>query len=55
MQSIEPDRPWLTSDRKQVIEIGADDKASYRLATADEAENGQVYDRAAYLADRAAA
>jgi hypothetical protein len=54
MKPVETIRPLLTSDRKQVIEIGADDKASYRPATADESENGQVYDRAAYQAARAA-
>jgi hypothetical protein len=46
--------PWVTSDRTQVVEIGADGKATYRPATVDEAKNGRVFSEAAYLADRAA-
>jgi hypothetical protein len=54
LQSLEPDRPWLTSDRRQVVEIGADGKAKYHPATADQIENGRVFSPEAYAADRAA-
>jgi hypothetical protein len=44
---------WLTSDRKQVVEVGAG-KATYRPASADEARDGRVFTSAAYEADRVA-
>jgi hypothetical protein len=45
---------WVTKDRKQVIEIGADGLARYRQANVDEATNGRVFTPEAYAADRAA-
>jgi hypothetical protein len=53
MKPVEIIQPWLTSDKKQVIEI-VDDKASYRVASADEIENGRLFSPEAYAADRAA-
>jgi hypothetical protein len=49
MKSIEVG-PWLTSDKKQVIEIGADGFAKYRPASADEVETGRVYNEAEFRA-----
>jgi hypothetical protein len=48
------DGPWLTNDRKQVVEIGADGKANYRLASVDEARDGRVFTQEVYAASRAA-
>ena len=42
--------PWLTVDRKQVIEIGADGFAKYRPASADDVSNGRVYNEAEFRA-----
>jgi hypothetical protein len=44
---------WLTSDRKQVVEIGTAG-ATYRPASADEARDGRVFTSEAYAADRVA-
>jgi hypothetical protein len=44
---------WVTSDRKQVVEI-SDGKATYRPASVDEAGHGRVFTPEAYAADRAA-
>jgi hypothetical protein len=59
MRPIETIRPWLTSDSTQVVEVGADGKASYRKASQEDIDNGVRYDNfAAYQAaqglDRAA-
>jgi sulfur carrier protein ThiS len=40
MKPVETVRPWLMDDGKQVCEIGADGKPSYRLATAADREIG---------------
>jgi hypothetical protein len=48
------DEPFVTPDRKQVVTIGPDNKASYRLATADESKNGRLFTPEAYAASRAA-
>jgi hypothetical protein len=59
MDQIEVGRPWLTKDRKQVVEVDGNGKASYRLATeadlADgvEYENFDAYKAAQGLADAA--
>jgi hypothetical protein len=42
--------PWLTSDRKQVIEIDRDGKASYHPASVDEARDGKVFNEAEFRA-----
>jgi hypothetical protein len=44
------DGPWLTVDREQVIEIGADGFAKYRPASADDVNNGRVYNEAEFRA-----
>jgi hypothetical protein len=43
MQLLEVDRPVLTSDRKQIIEIDAAGKATYRLASQSDIDNGVVF------------
>jgi hypothetical protein len=43
MRPVETHRPWLTSDRKQVVEIGADGKANYRPASETDLANGVQY------------
>jgi hypothetical protein len=43
MKPIEVDRPWLTSDRKQVVEINADGTASYHPASQAEIDDGVEY------------
>jgi hypothetical protein len=59
MKPIETHRPWLTSDGKQVVEIGSDGNAVYRLASAADIANGVQYEnfeafkRAQGLADAA--
>jgi hypothetical protein len=54
VQSLEVAGPWLTVDRKQVIEIGADGFAKYRPASADDVNNGRVYNEAEFRASRTA-
>jgi hypothetical protein len=59
MKPIEVTRPWLMKDDKQVCEIGADGKPTYRLADDSDRANGIKYENlAAYQAaqglDRAA-
>jgi hypothetical protein len=50
------DKPWVTSDRRQVIEIQLDGWAFYRPgASNEEGEHGRVYSPQAYQADRSAA
>lgn len=44
MRSIETHRPWLTSDSTQVVEVGADGKASYRKANEEDIANGVRYE-----------
>jgi hypothetical protein len=58
MKPIEIIQPWLMDDGKQVCEIGADGKPSYRLATEADREIGfkgsyDEYKRAQGLADAA--
>jgi hypothetical protein len=49
------DKPWVTSDRKQVIEIQLDGSAVYRpVASKEEGENGRIYSPQAFEAARAA-
>jgi uncharacterized coiled-coil protein SlyX len=43
MRPVETHRPWLTSDRKQVVEIDAAGKASYRPANETDLANGVQY------------
>jgi hypothetical protein len=43
MRPVETHKPWLTSDKKQVVEIGSDGKAVYRLATETDLVNGVQY------------
>jgi hypothetical protein len=43
MRPIETHKPWITSDRKQVVEISSDGKVSYRLATETDLANGVQY------------
>jgi hypothetical protein len=50
MKSLEVAGPWLTVDRKQVIEIGTDGFAKYRPASADDVNNGRVYNEAEFRA-----
>jgi hypothetical protein len=50
MRPLETIGPWLTADRKQVIEIGADGFAKYHPASADEVETGRVYNEAEFRA-----
>jgi hypothetical protein len=50
MRPIEVSGPWLTSDRRQVIEIGADGFAKYRPASADDVSNGRIYNEAEFRA-----
>jgi hypothetical protein len=50
MKSIDVAGPWLTVDRRQVIEIGADGFAKYHPASADEVETGRIYNEAEFRA-----
>jgi hypothetical protein len=54
LKSIEPDRPVLTSDRKQIITIDAAGRASYRPASQSEIDNGVVYGSDEHKAAQAA-
>jgi hypothetical protein len=59
MRPVETIRPWLTKDRKQVVEVDGTGKASYRLANETDLAHGVEYDnfeaykRAQGLADAA--
>jgi hypothetical protein len=60
LRPIEVTRPWLVDDGKQVCEVGADGKPSYRPADDSDRDNGvryaslAAYQAAQGLADRAA-
>jgi hypothetical protein len=43
MRPVETIKPWLTSDRKQIIQIDAAGRATYTPASQSERDNGVVY------------
>jgi hypothetical protein len=44
MAPVETIRPWLTKDRKQVVEVDGTGRASYRLATETDLADGVEYE-----------